>query len=172
MWCEVFELFLISTIFSCYHQCVYFLLHQTVTKIQEPRRQDVGFLLGPKPLPLREESSHKILLIEIPIDEYQDHDPWPITPLQDQLDNNPLLCHYWDHHHCCYIIDPSWLRSLLHTKIISTTITVAPCCTTMEIFIIVVSSPRFSPQQRDLRYIVELHLDSPTQWSSLLRSWL
>jgi hypothetical protein len=42
---------------------------------KETRTQDVGFLPGPKPLPLGEENPHKILLIEIPIDEYQDHDP-------------------------------------------------------------------------------------------------
>jgi len=54
---------------------VYFLLYLEVTKIQETRTQDVGFLPGPKPLPLGEENPHKILLIEIPIDEYKDHDP-------------------------------------------------------------------------------------------------
>lgn len=47
-------------------------------------------MLGPKPLPLGEENPLKILLIEIRVDEYQDHDPWPIKPLQDQ-DTNPLL---------------------------------------------------------------------------------
>jgi len=54
---------------------VYFLLHQIATKIQETRTQDVGFLPRPKPLPLGEENPHKILLIEIPFDKYQDHDP-------------------------------------------------------------------------------------------------
>jgi len=33
------------------------------------------FFPGPKPLPLGEENLDKIILIEIPIDEYQDHDP-------------------------------------------------------------------------------------------------
>ena len=54
---------------------MHFLLHQTITKIQETRTQYVGFLLGPKPLPIGEENPQKIILIEIPIDEYQDHDP-------------------------------------------------------------------------------------------------
>lgn len=40
-------------------------------------------MIGPKPLPLREENTHKIILIENPIEEYKDHEPSPILPLKD-----------------------------------------------------------------------------------------
>ena len=101
-----------------------------------------------------------VLLIEIPIDEHQDHDPWLAMPLQDQ-DTNPLLRHCWVHHHCttkiflaaivteniivpllryslwqwdhCFFtITPSSHRSLLH-RLNCTSITVSSCCTTTKI---------------------------------------
>jgi len=51
------------------------LLHQNATKNKETRTQEVGILPRPKPFPLGEENLHIILLINIPIDEHQDHDP-------------------------------------------------------------------------------------------------
>jgi len=40
---------------------------------KETRTQEVGIQPGPKTLPLGEENPHIILLIEILIDEHQDH---------------------------------------------------------------------------------------------------
>lgn len=57
--CEVFYNFLLILIFTYYYQSVYYLVHQIATQKKETRTQDVGILLGPKPLPLREENPHK-----------------------------------------------------------------------------------------------------------------
>ena len=79
---------------------------QIANKNKETRKRDVGMLLGPKLLPLGEENLHKILLRVIPIDEYQDHNPWRARPLQDK-DTNPLLAvrsssllQHWSHLYC------------------------------------------------------------------------
>jgi len=54
--------------------CVFLSLSNSYQN-KEIRTQDVGFLPWPKLLPLGEEKPQEILLIKIPFDEYQDHDP-------------------------------------------------------------------------------------------------
>jgi len=73
--CEVFFNFSsYSNLHLLLLECV-FISSSNIYQNKETRTQYVGILPGPKPLPLGEENPHKILLIEIPIDEYQDHDP-------------------------------------------------------------------------------------------------
>jgi len=54
--------------------CVFFSSSNSYQN-KETRTQDIGIFSGPKPLPLGEENPHKIILIDIPIDKYQDGDP-------------------------------------------------------------------------------------------------
>jgi len=103
------------------------LVHQITTKTKRHEHKMLEFCQGQKISLLERKTHTKILLKEIPIDEYQYRDPWTTMPLQDQ-DINPLLHCCWDHHHYCFIIvsprslQPSHGIHLYNTIIIITSL--------------------------------------------------